>query len=182
LAFAASSRFERPRGERGGEQDANLWRLRLYGLHPVLARRRADRERPGQVEEVTSAAVGVVSSYESEPRYRTLDRANSTSSRLLGFCGVGRLHERSGRPLATIEGECNGDVPVRIWLTVSHRWRPKCARAGFCARVRNSNREMHVFRQLERKFNVLADRSGLKGSILNFPPASYLSSSNCRGR
>src|SRR5687768_8706860 len=63
-------RFERPRGERGGEQDADLWGLRFHGLYPILPRSGVDRERPGQVAEITSATAGIVSSHELEPDYR----------------------------------------------------------------------------------------------------------------
>src|SRR4051794_23728035 len=68
-------RFKRPGGEGGGEQDANLWRDRIYGLYPVSARRGANRKHPGQVEEITSASPGAISRHEAKPSYRPLARA-----------------------------------------------------------------------------------------------------------
>src|ERR1019366_2336382 len=63
-------RFERPRDERGGEQDADLWGLGLHGLYPILPASGPDRDGPGQVKEITSATTAVVSRTGLEPHYR----------------------------------------------------------------------------------------------------------------
>src|SRR6188472_3363214 len=64
------ARFERPRGERGGKQDTDLWGLRFHGLYPILPGSGVEGERPGQVAEVTSATANIVSSHKLEPDNR----------------------------------------------------------------------------------------------------------------
>src|SRR5436190_283616 len=64
------ARFESPRCERGGEQDADGRRVGLRGLHLATAANVLCRDGPGEIEEITTATASLAGGYDLEPVHR----------------------------------------------------------------------------------------------------------------
>ena len=84
--------FQRAGGERGGEQDADPWGLRIHCIYPILPAGGSNGDGPGQTAEVTPAEAVYVRRHRFEP-----DSRNRT--RVSGSCSVytqcaGRLRSR----------------------------------------------------------------------------------------